>query len=45
MKRLLKHYEACGDIIMIVECRSPYGPKEELVRQMEALRKQIAAGR
>lgn len=45
MKRLLKHYEACGDIIMIVECRSPFGPKEQLVRQMEALRKQIAAGR
>ena len=45
MKRLLSHYEACGDIIMIVECQSPFGPKEELIRQMEALRKQIASRR
>lgn len=42
MKRLLAHYEACGDIIMIVECRSPFGPKDELLRQMDAIRKSIA---
>jgi len=46
MKRLLAHYNNCGDIIMIVECgERSFGGKDNLERAIEQLRKQIAAGR